>query len=287
MVEPSFPPHLRYILGGDCGSLESDRLTCAYNYVERLALQQFYNVRKNMTQVVDKSGDRVRAMFAQIAPKYDRLNHLLSLNIDKRWRSKTLRMLHLKPGQPVLDVCTGTGDLALAISKELGPETEVIGSDFCSEMLDIARVKQERVVPPGANLRFIEADTQSLPFEDNKFQCVTVAFGLRNVSDTMLGLREMVRVTKPGGQVAVLEFSKPTAPGLKQLYNTYFLQVLPRVGQALASNDKSAYEYLPQSVQQFPCGEALASLMRDAGLENVRLTPMTLGVVTLYLGTKS
>ena len=286
MEEPSFPPHLRYILGGDCGSLESDRLTCAYNYVERLALQQFYNVRKNMTQVVDKSGDRVRAMFAQIAPKYDRLNHLLSLNIDKRWRSKTLRMLHLKPGLPVLDVCTGTGDLALAISKELGPETEVIGSDFCSEMLDIARVKQERIVPPGANLRFIEADTQSLPFEDNKFQCVTVAFGLRNVSDTMLGLREMVRVTKPGGQVAVLEFSKPTAPGLKQLYNTYFLQVLPRVGQALASNDKSAYEYLPQSVQQFPCGEALASLMRDAGLENVRLTPMTLGVVTLYIGTK-
>ncbi|AMV35024.1 Demethylmenaquinone methyltransferase [Pirellula sp. SH-Sr6A] len=239
-----------------------------------------------MTQVVDKSGDRVRAMFAQIAPRYDRLNHILSLNIDKRWRGKTLRLLRLTPGSPVLDVCTGTGDLALAISKELGPETEVVGTDFCSEMLDIAKVKQAKTVPEGSNLRFIEADTQSLPFEEDTFQCVTVAFGLRNVSDTMRGLREMVRVTKRGGKVAVLEFSKPTAPGLKQIYNTYFLKVLPRVGQALASNDKSAYEYLPQSVQQFPCGEALANLMREAGLVDVRLTPMTLGVVTLYVGTK-
>lgn len=239
-----------------------------------------------MTQVVDKSGDRVRAMFAQIAPRYDRLNHILSLNIDKRWRGKTLRLLRLTPGSPVLDVCTGTGDLALAISKELGPKTEVVGSDFCSEMLEIAKVKQAKAVPAGSNLRFIEADTQSLPFEEDTFQCVTVAFGLRNVSDTMRGLREMVRVTKPGGKVAVLEFSKPTAPGLKQIYNTYFLKVLPRVGQALASNDKSAYEYLPQSVQQFPCGEALANLMREAGLVDIQLTPMTLGVVTLYVGTK-
>lgn len=239
-----------------------------------------------MTQVVDKSGDRVRAMFAQIAPRYDRLNHLLSLNIDKRWRSKTLSLLRLLPGEPVLDVCTGTGDLALALSKALGPDTEVIGSDFCSEMLDIAKSKQTKAIPDGANLRFIEADTQSLPFEDDTFQCVTVAFGLRNVSDTMRGLREMVRVTKRGGKVAVLEFSKPTAPGLKQIYNTYFLKVLPRVGQALASNDKSAYEYLPQSVQQFPCGEELASWMREAGLMDIRLTPMTLGVVTLYLGIK-
>lgn len=276
----------RYFPDCGCGSLELGHLTRGYNRVERVSLRQFFSVRKTMTQIVDKSGDRVRAMFAQIAPKYDRLNHLLSLNIDKRWRRKTLRKLHLQPGVPVLDVCTGTGDLALAISKELGPDTEVVGTDFCVEMLEFARIKQERIVPPGSNLRFIEADTQALPFDDNTFQCVTVAFGLRNVSDTMRGLREMVRVTKPGGQVAVLEFSKPTAPGLKQIYNTYFLQVLPRVGQALASNDKSAYEYLPQSVQQFPCGEALASLMRDAGLENVILTPMTLGVVTLYIGTK-
>jgi demethylmenaquinone methyltransferase/2-methoxy-6-polyprenyl-1,4-benzoquinol methylase len=235
---------------------------------------------------LDKSSERVRDMFAQIAPRYDLLNHVLSLNIDKRWRAKTLRKLNLVPGDPVLDVCTGTGDLALAISRKLGQTTEVVGTDFCPQMLDIAREKQTKSLPNHDELRFIEADTQNLPFSDNYFQCVSVAFGLRNVNDTLKGLREMIRVAKPGGTVAVLEFSKPTMVGLKQLYNTYFQYVLPRIGQAMAKNDRSAYEYLPQSVQQFPSGEALAAVMREAGLQNVQLLPMTLGVVTLYSGTK-
>jgi demethylmenaquinone methyltransferase / 2-methoxy-6-polyprenyl-1,4-benzoquinol methylase len=234
---------------------------------------------------LDKSGERVRDMFAQIAPKYDLLNHLLSLNIDKRWRAKTLRFLALEPNKPVLDVCTGTGDLAISMSKELGPETEVVGSDFCAPMLEIARTKQTRQLP-SSKLQFIEADTQSLPFPDDYFQCVSVAFGLRNVADTATGLREMIRVTQEGGKVAVLEFSKPTLIGLKQLYNAYFLYVLPRVGQAMARNDRSAYEYLPQSVQQFPSGQALADIMREAGLRDIQLKPMTLGVVTLYVGHK-
>lgn len=236
--------------------------------------------------MVDKSGDRVRQMFAEIAPRYDLMNHVLSLNVDRHWRSKALRHLNLHPGEPVLDTCTGTGDLALSIAKRLGQETKVVGSDFCSEMLDIAREKRHRKLPDYNQVDFIEADTQKLPFEDSTFQAVTVAFGLRNVAVTELGLSEMARVCKSGGQVAVLEFSKPTLFGLRHVYNAYFQHVLPRVGQRLAKNDQSAYRYLPESVQAFPSGEALAVLMRQAGLKDIQMVTMTFGVVTLYIGTK-
>jgi demethylmenaquinone methyltransferase/2-methoxy-6-polyprenyl-1,4-benzoquinol methylase len=236
--------------------------------------------------MVDKSGDRVRKMFAEIAPRYDLMNHVLSLNIDKRWRSKSLEILGLEPGLPVLDTCTGTGDLAISIARQLGKETRVIGSDFCSEMLTIAKQKRTRWLPEHSQVEFIEADTQDLPFPENHFQAVTVAFGLRNVAVTEQGLAEMVRVCRQGGQVAVLEFSKPTAFGVRHAYNAYFQHVLPRVGQRLAKNDQSAYQYLPQSVQEFPSGEALASMMRQANLVNIRMFPMTFGVVTLYVGTK-
>jgi demethylmenaquinone methyltransferase / 2-methoxy-6-polyprenyl-1,4-benzoquinol methylase len=224
-------------------------------------------------KTLDKSGDRVRQMFAEIAPRYDLMNHVLSLNIDKRWRAKTLRILGLTPGDPVLDVCTGTGDLALAIAKSLGTETTVVGSDFCSEMLDLARQKQARKLPGFARVEFIEADTQVLPFPENHFQAVTVAFGLRNVAVTEQGLAEMVRVCKVGGQVAVLEFSKPTIFGLSHLYNAYFKYVLPRVGQSMSRNKQSAYNYLPQSVQEFPSGEALATIMRQSGLREIKMVP--------------
>ncbi|MFY7876589.1 MAG: bifunctional demethylmenaquinone methyltransferase/2-methoxy-6-polyprenyl-1,4-benzoquinol methylase UbiE [Pirellula sp.] len=236
--------------------------------------------------MVDKSGDRVRQMFAEIAPRYDLMNHVLSLNVDRHWRSKALRFLKLHPGEPVLDTCTGTGDLALSIAKQLGKETRVIGSDFCPEMLEIARDKRKRKLPSYQHVDFVEADTQKLPFEDDTFQAVTVAFGLRNVAVTEVGLSEMTRVCKPGGQVAVLEFSKPTAFGLRHVYNAYFQHILPRVGQRLAKNDQSAYQYLPESVQAFPSGEALAVLMRQAGLKNIQMVAMTFGVVTLYVGTK-
>ncbi len=236
--------------------------------------------------MLDKSGDRVRQMFAEIAPRYDLMNHVLSLNIDRHWRSKTLRILGLKAGSPILDVCTGTGDLAIALARSVGAETKIVGSDFCTEMLDIARRKQAKNLPGFSRLEFIEADTQELPFPENHFQAVTVAFGLRNVAVTEQGLAEMRRVCKVGGQVAVLEFSKPTVFGLRQLYNGYFKYVLPRVGQSMSKNKQSAYEYLPQSVQEFPSGEALAVLMRQAGLQGIQMIPMTCGVVTLYLGTK-
>ena len=238
------------------------------------------------TKMLDKSGDRVRQMFAEIAPRYDLMNHLLSLNIDTHWRAKTLRILDLKAGAPVLDVCTGTGDLAIAMARSLGKNTEIVGSDFCSQMLQIAREKRDRKLPEHRKVEFIEADTQTLPFPENHFQAVTVAFGLRNVAVTEKGLSEMRRVCKKGGQVAVLEFSKPTVFGLRHLYNLYFKYVLPRVGQSMSKNKQSAYEYLPQSVQEFPSGEALASVMRQSELTDIQMHPMTFGVVTLYVGTK-
>ncbi|TWT50290.1 UbiE/COQ5 methyltransferase [Rubripirellula amarantea] len=234
---------------------------------------------------LDKSNSRVQEMFRQIAPRYDLMNHLLSLNIDKYWRSQAIKRLRLIPGKPLLDVCTGTGDLALAMARKAGPGIEVVGSDFCDAMLEIARTKRKPDDPTN-EVEFIEADSQALPFPSDKFGCVTVAFGLRNVADTDQGLREMTRVCAPGGQVMVLEFSRPTLIGLRQLYGFYFTSILPRVGQMMARNDKSAYEYLPKSVGLFQDGKELADRMTMAGLTNVKFTPLTFGVATIYEGTK-
>lgn len=234
---------------------------------------------------VDKSNPRVREMFRQIAPHYDKMNHILSLNVDKYWRRQAVSRLRLVNDHPVLDTCTGTGDLAIAISKQADRSVDVVGSDFCHAMLEIARDKRSPR-DRSAEIDFLEADSQSLPFADNLFQAVTVAFGLRNVADTDQGLREMTRVCRPGGQVMVLEFSQPHLIGLKQAYGFYFRNVLPRIGQWFAKNDKSAYEYLPESVGQFPDGQALADRMTAAGLTDVRFTPLTFGVATIYEGTK-
>jgi demethylmenaquinone methyltransferase/2-methoxy-6-polyprenyl-1,4-benzoquinol methylase len=235
---------------------------------------------------LDKSNARVREMFRQIAPRYDLMNHLLSLNIDKYWRSCAVKRLRLVPGVPVLDVCTGTGDLALSIANAAPAGVEVVGSDFCYAMLEIAR-KKRIADSPSERIDFLEADSQQLPFDSGRFQCVTVAFGLRNVADTDLGLREMTRVCRKGGQVMVLEFSKPTAFGLRQGYNFYFTHILPRIGQLVARNNKAAYEYLPDSVSRFPDGQELADRMTAAGLTDVKFTPLTFGVCTIYEGTKA
>ena len=219
-------------------------------------------------------------MFRQIAPRYDAMNHLLSMNIDRWWRRRAVARLRVRDASPILDVCTGTGDLALAIKKQ-HRQSPVIGSDFCFEMLRIAR---DKAGPQG--VAFVEADAQQLPFPDNCFQCVTVAFGLRNVADTDRGLREMTRVCQRGGQVMVLEFSTPTLPVLKQSYGFYFRNVLPRIGQWFARNDKSAYEYLPESVGQFPSGRAMLERLEAAGLTNTRIKTLTFGVATIYEGFK-
>jgi demethylmenaquinone methyltransferase/2-methoxy-6-polyprenyl-1,4-benzoquinol methylase len=239
--------------------------------------------------LVDKSSARIREMFGQIAPRYDALNHLLSLNMDRYWRYRVVKRLRITNQLPILDACTGTGDLALAIQRhvqESGCSARVIGTDFCPQMLEYARQKQSKQFIEEARIGFIEADTQALPFESNSFQSVTVAYGLRNVADTESGLRELARVCAPGGQVIVLEFSEPQFPVIKQMYGFYFRRILPRIGQCFAKNDKSAYAYLPESVGQFPQGSELAQRMQAAGLEKVNWTSMTFGVTTLYEGTK-
>ena len=232
---------------------------------------------------LDKSEARVRGMFAEIAPRYDLMNHLLSLGTDVYWRKRTVGKVRPEGDAPILDVCTGTGDLALAYRRASGGAA-VVGADFCHPMLVIGRGKAQR---QGADrVAFVEADARRLPFADNVFQIVSVAFGLRNVSDTDGGLREMVRVCQRGGRIAILEFSLPRWQPFRFLYGLYFRHVLPRLGQWLARNRHDAYEYLPQSVEEFPSGEALAERMRAAGASQVRYYPLTLGVATLYVGTK-
>ena len=232
---------------------------------------------------VDKSGEQVRDMFAQIASKYDLMNHLLSLNIDKYWRAATVKRVPVRGDAPLLDLCTGTGDLAFAFRKA-HPQLPIVAADFCNEMLEVARKKQQQRTVGGIN--FLEASAMDLPFESDHFQVVSVAFGIRNVEDTDQGLQEIVRVCQPGGRVAVLEFSKPSIWPLSSIYQFYFRHVLPRIGQMMAKNDKSAYAYLPSSVSQFPSGQAFADRMTGAGLHNIKMFPMTWGVATLYLGVK-
>lgn len=232
---------------------------------------------------VDKSNDRVQKMFGEIAPKYDRMNHLLSMNVDRYWRWLTVRKLSPNKSDPILDVCTGTGDLAFSFHKYTDGQVPVVGSDFCFEMLEVGRQKVSKF---GRDVSFVEADAQNLPFEDNQFQVVSAAFGLRNVADTDQGLREMTRVCKPGGKVAILEFSVPRYQPIKGMYGWYFKNVLPKIGQFLARNDSSAYDYLPESVGEFPCYEALVDKMVAAGMSSAKFYPLTGGIATLYVGVK-
>lgn len=229
-------------------------------------------------------------MFGEISPRYDFLNHFLSGGADWYWRWRTVRGAPPDGDAPILDVCSGTGDLALAYWNKARGRVPVVGSDFTHEMLAIADRKAEKPQASGRAVGkpfvFLQADTQQLPFADDLFQIVSVAFGLRNVTDTVRGLREMVRVCRPGGRVVVLEFSLPGNRLLRGAYCWYFKNVLPRIGQLLARNSQQAYNYLPSSVSEFPYGERLASLMRDCGLSAVTFTPLTFGIATLYIGTK-
>jgi demethylmenaquinone methyltransferase/2-methoxy-6-polyprenyl-1,4-benzoquinol methylase len=238
--------------------------------------------------LLDKRETRIKRMFGSIAPRYDLLNHLLSLNIDRWWRWQTTRLAppNADDPAPILDVCTGTGDLALAYDKAAGRQLQIIGSDFCLPMLLPARAKAKRR-QASERIHYVEADTQRLPFADNMFQLVTVAFGLRNVTDTAKGLAEMVRVARPGGRVVILEFSRPTHWLFGRLYRFYFRRLLPLVGQLLARNKDSAYSYLPASVLEFPDGEALGKILREQGLADVHWHPFTFGIATLYVGTKA
>jgi len=231
-------------------------------------------------QKVDKSGERVRGMFAEIAPRYDLANRTLSGGVDLLWRRFAVRTAPPPASGAILDLCTGTGDLAISYAARSGPTVRIVGADFCQPMLDHAVVKSRR---RGLPIEWVEADAMALPFPDDAFDLVTVAFGLRNIANTQQGLAEMARVTRPGGRLAILEFSLPTNPVVRASYLWYFRNVLPRLGNGLAANGSDAYRYLNESVEEFPSGERLAALVRAAGYERVAMHPLTFGIATLTI----
>jgi demethylmenaquinone methyltransferase / 2-methoxy-6-polyprenyl-1,4-benzoquinol methylase len=234
---------------------------------------------------LDKSGARVRRMFGSIARRYDFLNHLLSLNIDRSWRRFTTRVAAPEPGAMILDCCTGTADLALAYDRAAGGRSPIIATDFCREMLVLGREKV-RKAKANSRITLIESDAQRLPLPSDTFGIVSVAFGLRNIGDTTRGVDELIRVTRPGGKVAILEFSRPRGALLGRLYLTFFRHVLPRVGQAIAPNADRAYDYLPESVLAFPDGQAMIDLLGQRGLTELEQHRLSRGIATLYVGTK-
>ncbi len=235
---------------------------------------------------VDKSETRVRRMFGEIAPRYELMNHLLSLGIDQYWRWRTVRLVPPQGDAPLLDVCSGTGALVRAYVRRMSAEARIVGADFCHEMLAIGREKSAASSQSNGRVAFIESDALRLPFPDDQFQIVSVAFGLRNMADADQGLREMVRVCQPGGRVAILDFSLPQRQPMRGIYLTFFKHVVPKVGQAVTRSPSGAYNYLPASVMEFPEGESLCQRMRAAGLQDVTFRPMTFGTVTLYVGRK-
>jgi demethylmenaquinone methyltransferase/2-methoxy-6-polyprenyl-1,4-benzoquinol methylase len=226
---------------------------------------------------------RVREMFATIAARYDLLNHLLSGNVDKRWRrsvAKTLFATLSRSEARILDVACGTGDLSLTLFQS--GKAQIVGLDFCRPMLDIA---QSKVARSGFKLPFIEGDALGLPFRDSSFEAATIAFGLRNLTSVEAGFKELLRVLKPGGRVVVLEFSKPGAPLLRSLFKFYFTKLLPLFG-GLISGSKSAYQYLPDSVARFPNQSELASIMKQVGFEEISFQNLTGGIAALHLGAR-
>jgi demethylmenaquinone methyltransferase/2-methoxy-6-polyprenyl-1,4-benzoquinol methylase len=233
-------------------------------------------------QTKEGKKEQVRTMFNDIAPRYDFLNHFLSAGIDIQWRKKVRKQLAPYKPKMILDVATGTGDLAIELSK-LKPE-KIVAVDIADEMLAFGRkkIKSKELVEV---IEFRNGDSENLQFEDDTFDAVTVAFGVRNYETLQKGLREMVRVMKPGGRVAILEFSKPKKFPFKQVYNFYFSFILPLFGKAV-SRHSDAYTYLPDSVQEFAEDEAFLKEMEKAGYKETGQTRLTMGIATLYYGSK-
>lgn len=230
-----------------------------------------------------KHARAVREMFGGIAARYDLLNHLLSVNTDKRWRRLVRRKLAAilqKPDALVLDVACGTGDLANELQHDSA--AKVLGTDFCRPMLTIAAEKNQK---NHTAIPYVEGDALALPFAEGKFDAVTIAFGLRNLANFADGLMELRRVLKPGGYLAVLEFSTPVLPGFRQAFRFYFSHVLPRIGGAV-SGSRGAYEYLPDSVSKFPDQKRLVKLMEETGFSDVEYQNLTGGIAAIHTGIK-
>jgi demethylmenaquinone methyltransferase / 2-methoxy-6-polyprenyl-1,4-benzoquinol methylase len=224
----------------------------------------------------------VRAVFDSVADKYDLMNDLMSAGVHRLWKRYTLGQTGLRPGQCALDVAGGTGDLAAGMAGQVGERGLVVLSDINAAMLEVGR---KRLLDRGLmrNVRFSLANAECLPFEDASFDCVTIGFGLRNVTDKPAALASMRRVLKPGGRLLVLEFSKPVVPGLKPVYDVYSFSVLPWLGRRVAG-DSDSYQYLAESIRRFPDQETLKAMMEDAGLEDCRYHNLSGGIVALHKG---
>lgn len=226
--------------------------------------------------------EQVAQMFDSISSRYDFLNHFLSLGIDKGWRRKAVKLLAASKPELILDVATGTADFAIQ-ALDAGP-LNIIGVDISEGMLDVGRKKiAEKGLTRKIELRL--GDSENLPFPDNNFDAVTVGFGVRNFENLKKGLEEIYRVLKPGAQLIILEFSRPTRFPFKQVYNFYFKFILPRIGR-LVSRDKAAYTYLPESVEAFPDGERFIAILHETGFKNTACTPLTFGVSSIYTAQK-
>jgi demethylmenaquinone methyltransferase / 2-methoxy-6-polyprenyl-1,4-benzoquinol methylase len=234
-------------------------------------------------KTVDKGKkQQVADMFDNISPKYDFLNHFLSLGIDIIWRKNAIKLLKKDHPKYILDVATGTGDFAIEALKLL-PQ-KVIGIDISEGMLEFGREKlKRRKLDKLIELKY--GDSENLPFEDNKFDAIVVAFGVRNFENLKEGLKEMRRVLKKDGKVVILEFSRPSRFPFKNIYNFYFRAILPKIGK-LISKDTSAYTYLPESVQAFPDGKRFINILSDVGFTNTICKPQTFGISTIYVGQK-
>jgi demethylmenaquinone methyltransferase/2-methoxy-6-polyprenyl-1,4-benzoquinol methylase len=230
----------------------------------------------------DEKARRVRAVFDSVADKYDLMNDLMSVGVHRHWKRFTLANTGLRPGASALDVAGGTGDLAAGMAGQVGEKGLVVLSDINAAMLSVGR---DRLLDRGLirNVRFSQANAECLPFADESFDCVTIGFGLRNVTDKPGALASMHRVLRPGGRLLVLEFSRPVAPGLGPLYDFYSFSVLPWLGHRVAGDEES-YRYLAESIRRFPDQETLAEMMRTAGFEDCRYNNLSGGIVALHRG---
>ena len=235
-------------------------------------------------KTAEKAG-RVREVFDSVAAQYDLMNDLMSGGLHRLWKRFTIELSAVRSGQTVLDIAGGTGDLAAKFSKLVGTEGKVILADINAAMLSVGR---DRLIDKGAlsNIDVVQADAQFLPFEDNSIDCITIAFGLRNVTDKARALRSMHRVLKPGGRVLVLEFSKPTSPLLSKVYDAYSFSALPVMGK-LITDDADSYRYLAESIRKHPDQETLLDMMRDAGFAECQYHNMTGGIVAVHRGLKA
>jgi demethylmenaquinone methyltransferase/2-methoxy-6-polyprenyl-1,4-benzoquinol methylase len=239
-----------------------------------------------VTVSISKEPARIAGMFDAIARRYDALNHLLSAGLDRRWRRRAVAALRLSPTDRVLDMCTGTADLAIeAVTAPAHRAGRAFGVDFSAEMLRYASAKV-RARSLGGRVSLTRGDATMMPIRDGAMDAAMVAFGIRNVLDPARTCAEFYRVLRAGGQLAILEFGAPRVPGLRAAYLWYFRHVLPRIGR-LVSRHGDAYTYLPLSVMDFPAGEAFADVLRRAGFADVRFESLTCGIVYLYLATKA